>query len=193
MPRAISICSANTSATWPRARAYRHYIWSVEHLRELFEVHPEVVVCDLHPGYLSTQFAQKMKAESFFQVQHHWAHIASVLAEYKMEPNEQVIGLVADGTGYGTDGAIWGCECLIASLLEFERFGHLAYYPLAGGDAASKEAIRPLLGLLEGQEGSGIESILAGIEPDRKKNRNDPNTSTQANQYRANLQHGTFV
>lgn len=150
-------------------KAYRHYVWSVEHLRELFEISPSVVVCDLHPGYLSAQFAQSLEAESFFRVQHHWAHIASVLAEFQMEPDEQVIGLVADGTGYGTDGAIWGCECLIASLLDFERFGHLAYYPLAGGDLASREAIRPLLGLLAGQEVSGIESILAGIESDHKK------------------------
>lgn len=150
-------------------RAYRHYIWSVQHLRELFEVHPETVVCDLHPGYLSTQFALSLKAERFFQVQHHWAHIASALAEYRMESDERVIGLAADGTGYGTDGAIWGCECLIASLLDFERFGHLAYYPLAGGDQAAHEAIRPLLGLLGDQYGSDIESILAKVEPDRKK------------------------
>lgn len=150
-------------------RAYRHYIWSVEHLRQLFEVHPEAVVCDLHPGYLSTQFARSLKAERFFQVQHHWAHIASVLAEYRIEPDERVIGLAADGTGYGTDGAIWGCECLISSLTEFKRFGHLAYYPLAGGDQASHEAIRPLLGLLGDQDGSGMESILARIEPDQKK------------------------
>jgi len=84
---------------------------------------------------------------SVFQVQHHWAHIASVLAEHEI--SERVIGLSADGTGYGMDGAIWGCECLIASLDDFERFGHLAYYPLAGADKASKEAIRPVMGLLK--------------------------------------------
>jgi hydrogenase maturation protein HypF len=81
------------------------------------------------------------------QVQHHWAHIASVLAEH--DHDGPVIGIACDGTGYGTDGAIWGCECLIASLESFERFGHLAYYPLPGADKASKEAIRPLLGLLK--------------------------------------------
>jgi hydrogenase maturation protein HypF len=156
-------------------RAYRHYVWSVEHLRGLFEVRPEVVVCDLHPGYLSTQFARSLKARHFLQVQHHWAHIASALAEYRMEPDEQVIGLAADGTGYGTDGAIWGCECLIASLMEFRRFGHLAYFPLAGGDQAAHEAIRPLLGLLHqnkrGQEPLffEVDALLKRIEPDRKK------------------------
>jgi hydrogenase maturation protein HypF len=70
-----------------------------------------------------------------------------VLAEHGLD--EPVIGLSCDGTGYGTDGAIWGCECLIASLDGFERFGHLAYYTLSGADRASKEAIRPVLGLLK--------------------------------------------
>jgi hydrogenase maturation protein HypF len=81
----------------------------------------------------------------------------------------QVIGLVADGTGYGTDGAIWGCECLIASLTEFERFGHLAYYPLAGGDKASKEAVRPLVGLLGPSGAKEYADILSQIEPDADK------------------------
>ena len=148
-------------------RVYRHYVKSVEHLRNLFEVSPEVVVCDLHPGYLSTHYAEQMKDVELIRVQHHWAHIASVLADAN-EPGS-VIGLVADGTGYGTDGAIWGCECLIASLTEFERFGHLAYYPLAGGDKASKEAIRPLVGLLGPDGIEKYADILARIEPDTDK------------------------
>ena len=151
---------------------HRHYIDSIEHLRKLFEVKPSVVVCDLHPGYLSTQYAQSLSAEKIFTVQHHWAHIASVLAEY--EDHDRVIGLVADGTGYGTDGAVWGCECLIVSLSDFERFGHLAYYPLAGGDKASTEPIRPLLGLLSccGDDNSYLDKygkILKSIEPDTKR------------------------
>jgi hydrogenase maturation protein HypF len=159
------------------AEVYHHYIDSVEHLRKLFEVEPEVIACDLHPGYLSTRYAQSLankplchpeakpkdltpgKGEilrfaqndktsiKIIQVQHHWAHIASVLVEHGHDG--PVIGLVADGTGYGTDGAIWGCECMIASLETFERFGHLAYYTLAGADKASKEAMRPLLSLLK--------------------------------------------
>ena len=129
------------------AEVYHHYINSIEHLRKLFEVEPKVAVCDLHPGYLSTQYALSLSDLKVIQVQHHWAHIASVMAEHGLD--EPVIGLSCDGTGYGTDGAIWGCECLIASLDGFERFGHLAYYTLAGADAASKEAIRPVLGLLK--------------------------------------------
>jgi hydrogenase maturation protein HypF len=129
------------------AEVYHHYIGSIEHLRKLFEVEPEVVVCDLHPGYLSTRHAQSIPNVKVIEVQHHWAHIASVLAEH--DHDDPVIGLVADGTGYGTDGAIWGCECMIASLETFERVGHLAYYPLAGADKASKEAIRPALSLIK--------------------------------------------
>jgi len=129
------------------AEVYHHYINSIEHLRKLFEVEPKVVACDLHPGYLSTQHALSLPDLRTIQVQHHWAHIASVMAEHGLDG--PVIGLSCDGTGYGTDGAIWGCECLIASLDGFERFGHLAYYTLAGADMASKEAIRPVLGLLQ--------------------------------------------
>ncbi|MHC4640221.1 MAG: carbamoyltransferase HypF [Planctomycetota bacterium] len=129
------------------AEVYHHYINSIEHLRKLFEVEPKVIVCDLHPGYLSTQHALSLSDLRIIQVQHHWAHIASVLAEHGLD--EPVIGLSCDGTGYGIDGTIWGCECLIASLDGFERFGHLGYYTLAGANAASKEAIRPVIGLLK--------------------------------------------
>jgi hydrogenase maturation protein HypF len=148
-------------------RVYRHYTRSVEHLKNLFEVSLKVVVCDLHPGYLSTHFAQQTQSVELIRVQHHWAHVASTLAD--TNETGPVIGLVADGTGYGTDGAIWGCECLIASLTEFERFGHLAYYPLAGGDKASKEAIRPIVGLLGPQGVREYGEILSRIEPDTDK------------------------
>ena len=154
------------------AEVYHHYINSIEHLRKLFEVEPKVVVCDLHPAYLSTQYALSMFDVKIMQVQHHWAHIASVLVEHGL--NGPVIGLAADGTGYGIDGAIWGCECMIATLEKFERFGHLAYYPLAGADKASKEAIRPLLGLLKKTYGDDFKLekfgwLLERIEPDANK------------------------
>jgi len=151
------------------AEVYHHYIGSIEHLGRLFEIEPKITVCDLHPGYLSTQYASSLPEARIIKVQHHWAHIASVLVEHELEG--PVIGLSADGTGYGTDGAIWGCECLVASLDDFERFGHLAYYPLAGGDKASKEAIRPLVGLLKQTYGSDFETdkfrwLFERIEPD---------------------------
>jgi hydrogenase maturation protein HypF len=151
------------------AEVYHHYIASVQHLGKLFEVRPEVVACDLHPAYLSTRYALSMPSVRIVQVQHHWAHVASVLAEHGLKG--PVIGLVCDGTGYGTDGAIWGCECLIASLEDFERFAHLAYYPLAGADKASKEAVRPALSLLKKAYGDGFslrefDWLLRRIEPD---------------------------
>ena len=154
------------------AEVYHHYLGSIRHLAGLFEVEPKVVACDLHPGYLSTQYAKSLPGVKVIQVQHHWAHIASVLAEHgRAGP---VIGLECDGTGYGTDGAIWGCECMIASLTEFTRFGHLAYYPLPGGDKASKEAIRPLLSLLRQTYGDEFTLdrfawLLERVESDRGK------------------------
>jgi hydrogenase maturation protein HypF len=156
------------------AEVYHHYVNSIEHLRGLFEVEPKTVVCDLHPGYLSTQYAFSIPDIRVVQVQHHWAHIASVLAEHGL--SRPVIGLSCDGTGYGTDEAIWGCECLIASLDDFERFGHLAYYPLAGADKAGKEAVRPLLGLLRKTYRDDFELekfswLLEQIEPDVNKQR----------------------
>ncbi|MHC4205576.1 MAG: carbamoyltransferase HypF, partial [Planctomycetota bacterium] len=154
------------------AEVYHHYINSIEHLRGLFEVEPKIVVCDLHPGYLSTRHALSMPDVKIIQVQHHWAHIASVLVEHNLEG--PVIGLAADGTGYGTDGAIWGCECLIASLEKFERFGHLSYYWLAGGDKASKEPVRPALSLLKKSYGNEFtlnefDWLLERIEPDKSR------------------------
>jgi len=157
------------------AEVYHHYISSIEHFRKLFEVEPKVVACDLHPRYLSTQYAMgtlSMPDVNVHQIQHHWAHIASVLAEHNLAG--PVIGLAADGTGYGTDGKIWGCECLIASLDTFERFGHLAYYLLAGADRASKEAIRPLLGLLKKTYGDDFKLrkfswLLDLIVPDENR------------------------
>lgn len=154
------------------AQVYHHYINSTEHLRKLFEVESKVVAYDLHPAYLSTQYALSLPSLQTIGIQHHWAHIASVLAEH--DHDGPVIGIACDGTGYGTDGAIWGCECLIASLKSFERFGHLAYYPLPGADKASKEAVRPVLGLLKKTYGDDFELndfswLLEKIEADADK------------------------
>jgi hydrogenase maturation protein HypF len=154
------------------AEVYHHYIDSIEHLRGLFEVQPKIVACDLHPSYLSSQYGRSLADVQIVEIQHHWAHIASVIAEHNVEG--PVIGLACDGTGYGTDGAIWGCECLLAGLDDFERFGHLAYYPLAGGDAASKEPIRPVLGLLmqaydKEFDLKKLQWLLERIEPDYTK------------------------
>ncbi len=156
------------------AEVYHHYIDSIGHLRQLFEAEPKVIACDLHPGYLSTHYALSLPAERVIQIQHHWAHIASVLVEHNL--TGPVIGIECDGTGYGTDGATWGCECMIATLTDFKRFGHLSYYRLAGADAASKEAIRPMLGLLKKTYGENLDIeefrwLLEPIEPDMSRQR----------------------
>lgn len=112
----------------------------VRHFARLFDCEPEVVAYDLHPEYLATKEALASDIPLKIGVQHHHAHIASVLAEHGIEG--PVIGVAADGTGYGLDGAIWGCEVLIADLRDFTRFAHLAYIPLPGGDAAVRQVWR---------------------------------------------------
>ena len=112
----------------------------IEHFQRLFDVYPEAVVYDLHPEYLATKYALDRDIPRKIGVQHHHAHIASVLAEHGlMEP---VIGVAADGTGYGTDGAIWGCEIMVADLRGFERLAHLRSIPLPGGEQAVRQPWR---------------------------------------------------
>ena len=116
---------------------------SLDHLMRTFEIDPQTVVHDLHPGYLSTQWAKEWAQERGLQtiaVQHHHAHVAGCMAEHGL--TGEVIGLALDGTGYGSDGKIWGGEVLIASLRSFERFAHLDYVPMPGGEAAIKEPWR---------------------------------------------------
>ena len=106
----------------------------IEHFQRLFDITPEAIAYDLHPEYLATKYALDSDIPTKIGVQHHHAHIASVLAEHGL--SEPVIGVAADGTGYGTDGAVWGCEILAADLVGFERLAHLAYVPLPGGEQA---------------------------------------------------------
>ncbi|MET8153883.1 carbamoyltransferase HypF [Actinoplanes sp. NPDC049668] len=107
------------------------------HLERLTGVRPELLVADLHPGYRSTGWARDHAAGRPVRlVQHHHAHIASVLAEHGIGLDERVIGVAFDGTGYGTDGAVWGGELLIADYKSYDRAAHLGYVPLAGGDAS---------------------------------------------------------
>ncbi|MEZ5426679.1 MAG: carbamoyltransferase HypF [Pyrinomonadaceae bacterium] len=119
-------------------------------MKALFRVEPEIIACDKHPGYLSSNWAReavgKIGAE-IFEVQHHHAHIASVMAENVL-PDEPVIGFAFDGTGFGDDGAIWGGEVLVGGYGGFERAAHLNYFPLAGGDASIKRPYRVALSLL---------------------------------------------
>ena len=121
---------------------------SLDHLMRTFEIEPETVVHDLHPGYLSTEWAKEWARERalpVIAVQHHHAHVAGCMAEHGVE---EAIGLALDGTGYGTDGRVWGGEVLITRLDGFERFAQLEYVPMPGGEAAIREPWRMALGHL---------------------------------------------
>jgi hydrogenase maturation protein HypF len=119
---------------------------TLANLKKLFRVEPRVVAHDLHPAYLSTKYALEREVVTKIGVQHHHAHIASCMAENGL--TGETIGVAFDGTGYGTDGAIWGGEFLVAGFRRFERRAHLRYIPLAGGDAAVRQPWRPALAYL---------------------------------------------
>jgi hydrogenase maturation protein HypF len=118
------------------AEVYQSFEQGVDHLSRLFRITPEIMAHDLHPNYFTTAYAHRSKlGPQRVEVQHHHAHIAACMADNGLD-NRRVIGLAFDGTGYGTDGTIWGGEVLIADYAGFERFAHLEYLPLPGGDTA---------------------------------------------------------
>ena len=159
-PRPVLACGAELKNTFGLARGrhvfvshhigdlenaetLRSFTEGIEHFRRLFDVDPQVVAHDLHPEYLSTKYAVELAETSpvtLQPVQHHHAHIASCLADNGVDG--PVIGVAFDGTGYGTDGTIWGGEFLAADLATFERGGHLAPVPMPGGAAAIRQPWR---------------------------------------------------
>lgn len=149
--------------------AYRALVEGVEHYVRLFAIRPEIVGHDLHPDYLSTKFALEMEGVELVGVQHHHAHVVACMAEHGV--TEPVIGVAFDGAGYGTDGAIWGGEFLVADYAGFERAGHLRYVPLPGGDAAVRQPWRAAAAHLFSAFGptmGGVAGRLAGaVEPAR--------------------------
>ena len=135
-----------TFDAWSAARA---------RLENLFDLTPAALACDMHPNYLSSQWAREQAREhnlSLIEVQHHHAHIASVIAEAiaagRLAPDARVLGIAFDGTGAGTDGTIWGGEFLIAALADFERSAHLRTWALPGGAASVRDARRNAFALL---------------------------------------------
>jgi len=112
------------------------YRSAVGDLSRLTKIVPDIAVCDMHPNYFSSRYASTLGIP-ILQVQHHHAHIASVMAEHELR--EKVIGVAFDGTGYGTDGNIWGGEFLVCAGAEFTRVAHLCYTPLIGGDNSMRD------------------------------------------------------
>lgn len=131
---------------WSAARA---------RLENLFDLTPAALACDMHPNYLSSQWARERAREHslpLIEIQHHHAHIASVMAEAivagRLAPDARVLGIAFDGTGAGTDGTIWGGEFLVAGLADFERAAHLRTWALPGGAASVRDARRNAFALL---------------------------------------------
>jgi hydrogenase maturation protein HypF len=125
---------------------YEHFLKTIHHLKRILTIEPRAIACDLHPGYAATGFADGQKQLPVFKVQHHHAHIVSCLAENGVK--ERVIGVACDGTGFGSDGTVWGGEFFIADYGSFERAAHLAPAPLPGGDQAVRKPWRMALSFL---------------------------------------------
>ena len=154
-----------TFDAWSAARA---------RLENLFDLTPAALACDMHPSYLSSQWAREQAREHnlpLIEVQHHHAHIASVMAEAivagRLAPDARVLGIAFDGTGAGTDGTIWGGEFLVAGLADFERAAHLRTWALPGGAASVRDARRNAFALLSELgllEHPGAARLLGSID-----------------------------
>ena len=172
--------------------------WSaaLSRLENLFDLAPAALACDMHPSYLSSQWAREQAREHnlpLVEVQHHHAHIASVMAEAiaagQLTTDARVLGIAFDGTGAGTDGTIWGGEFLVASLGGFERAAHLRTWTLPGGAASVRDARRNAFALLSELgllEHPGAERLLDGLDEQTRSvtatmiewNINSPRTSS---------------
>ena len=127
-----------------------HFASTIDLYKRLFRIEPKIIAHDLHPEYLATKYAQELASESadirLVPVQHHHAHIVSGMVDNGLEA--PVIGVAFDGTGYGSDGHIWGGEFLVAEYKGFTRMGHLEYLPLPGGALAIKKPFRTAIGYI---------------------------------------------
>jgi hydrogenase maturation protein HypF len=142
--------------------AYRAFTKDIALFEELFAIRPEFLAHDLHPDYMTTRYALErvQKGMELLAIQHHHAHIASCMAEHGLD--ERVIGVAFDGTGYGTDGAVWGGEFLIADYEQFQRVAHFRYVGMPGGDQAIRQPWRMALAHLA-DAGIASSSLSARI------------------------------
>jgi len=144
---------------------------SVQHYRDLYRVEPEVVAADAHPAYLSSRWARDHHGDRVVEIQHHHAHVAAIMAEHQLDPNEPLLGFAFDGTGFGPDGTIWGGEVLDVSVDGYRRVAHLSPIPLPGGDAAIEHPDRVALAHLwaAGIDWSDDLAPVAGFTPAERK------------------------
>ena len=126
--------------------SYKFFEEAIRHLRTILEIQPAAIAYDLHPDYFPTKWALQQDGKHVVGVQHHHAHIASCMAENHLDG--KVIGFALDGTGYGTDGNVWGGEVLLADYDNFERAAHFEYVPMPSGAAAIREPWRMAVGYL---------------------------------------------
>jgi hydrogenase maturation protein HypF len=144
--------------------SFQFYTEAVTHLEGILGFAPELLAHDLHPDYLSTQFANERKGGTRIAVQHHHAHVASCLAENG--ETAPVIGICCDGTGLGDDGTIWGGEILLADFSHYERIGHLEPYPLPGGEKAVTEPWRSAFALMKKHLDGAHHAAFSGLFPE---------------------------
>lgn len=139
-------------------RTFDFFVSTIEHMKRILGISPMVIAHDMHPDYLSTRYAhEQKKTVGIIPVQHHHAHVVACMAENRIDG--EVIGLAFDGTGYGSDGNIWGGEVMIATEASFERMAHLAYVPMPGGEAAIREPWRMGVSYLYDAMGDAFRDI----------------------------------
>ncbi|HEX3011715.1 MAG TPA: carbamoyltransferase HypF [Syntrophomonadaceae bacterium] len=138
-------------------RNYSNFLQGIERFKAMLAVEPKIIAHDLHPDYQNTRWAKNQAGSKIIGIQHHYAHMASAMADNGLE--DEVLGLVCDGTGWGTDGAVWGCEVLRGDYRQFSRLAHLKYMPLPGGDVTARKPYRMALVYLMtvlGEEGLSV-------------------------------------
>lgn len=157
---------------------HKNYTSSIDEYKMLFNVEPEFVLCDMHPHYFSSIYAKSLGIPSI-QVQHHHAHIASVMAEHNI--HDRVIGVAFDGSGFGEDGNIWGGEFLICENESYQRAGHLKYTKILGADSSARDAVKTAACFLDDcgvKDVEAFDSRINVIRPALLKNINAVQSSS---------------
>lgn len=168
--RRKTICTSQHIGDLDNLESFDFYQESINHLKKVLRLEPEIAVCDLHPDYMSSRFAAQ-SGLPLYKVQHHHAHAVAVMAEHALQ--EPVLAVILDGTGLGEDGTIWGGEILRADLTSFERLAHLEHLNMPGGDLAATEPWRMGLASLFntfGEEGLNVNRLPIALQKINRDN-----------------------